>query len=153
MYSYNYTDELQHYGVMGMKWGVRRNSLKAYSKASAKADKLNSKKASKNFEVERLRKKLAAAEAASIKSNTKAEKWMHKMDKVFSEKNLSKIEAKHIKNGEKFLRKAVEAEEPYDSAVNRNKSDKHYKEAENVKRLRTDRNEAMNYYELERRKK
>ena len=35
------TNELQHYGVLGMKWGVKRNPTKAYIKASKKRDRLN----------------------------------------------------------------------------------------------------------------
>ena len=36
-------NELRHYGVLGMKWGVRRNSSKTYAKASKKLSKLDKK--------------------------------------------------------------------------------------------------------------
>ena len=36
-------DELKHYGVLGMKWGVHRNPQRAYEKATKKLYKLNKK--------------------------------------------------------------------------------------------------------------
>ena len=36
-------EELYHYGVMGMKWDVRKNPAQAYEKASKKMTKLNNR--------------------------------------------------------------------------------------------------------------
>ena len=57
--------ELMHYGVIGMKWGVRRgNTAKAYEKASKASYK-------------------------AVKKAQKAQKWYSKMEKTFSKTDIS----------------------------------------------------------------
>lgn len=36
-------EDIEHYGVFGMKWGVKHDAAKAYSKASAKKTRLDRK--------------------------------------------------------------------------------------------------------------
>jgi hypothetical protein len=101
------SDELRHYGVIGMKWGVRRgNSAQAYAKASKKLNRLDRKadravekaynkkskadrKASSFFASEKSARKAdfkaqKAQRKATVKAN-KARKWLHSMEKTFKD--------------------------------------------------------------------
>lgn len=118
--------ELQHYGVLGMKWGVRRgNASKAYYKATKKANKLNEKasrtrlksaklqdmalrkeaRARNEKQYRKARKKLYKANKVNLKSarlQKKAMKWEKKMEKAFAETKASDISPEHMKKGKKY---------------------------------------------------
>ena len=76
-------DELMHYGVIGMKWGIRRGRIaQSYTKAVAKRDKLNKKvEVRKNQARKATIKANTGASAKYKKLQTKADEYQRKADK------------------------------------------------------------------------
>ena len=105
--------DLYHYGVPGMRWGVRQNPQKVYLKALNKANKLQKRafilqeKASNAQEKARKSRygitdigrtvwknrqiKSGKALRKADKASRKAEKWVGKMNRIFTDFPLSAI--------------------------------------------------------------
>jgi hypothetical protein len=119
-------DDIRHYGVIGMKWGVRRgNYSKTYAKSSKKLKKLDEKAAKKRLESAKLAKKALAKEAnatsekqyrkarekqfkanklnlKSAKLQKKAMKFEKQMAKSFANVKIKDIEQKDLELGKKY---------------------------------------------------
>lgn len=103
--------ELKHYGVLGMKWGVRRGrTAEAYAKASKKLKKLDTKVEKQRKKAARKadraeateyspfssrRSKIKRAKQARTSSHNlarrikRAQRWYNKMEKTFAETDIS----------------------------------------------------------------
>lgn len=117
-------NELKHYGVLGMKWGVRRgNTAKAYYKASKKLSKLDAKVTKAENKVikrsakydnalssafatnrrqEKASQKVTKAAAKYRKRLRKANKWYKSMEKTFTNTDI-KMSSEQVQQGKKYL--------------------------------------------------
>ena len=126
----NGTPSLQHYGILGMKWGVRHDPRRAYEKASNKARKYQKKidkyttKANKKFSqgvsksggMFSSQKGAAKAFAKSSKYSRKAlskaqkgAKWIDRMKKEFAKQSVVSIDPAIIKLGESYTNRITTA--------------------------------------------
>lgn len=113
------TNYLKHYGVIGMKWGVRKNPTRALEKSSRKMDKLNKKK-------NRLLEKSSTASMHASQAHAKSEHMKLKQSKDDYRQLKGSMFAKSERAKQKLNMQAADAQAKYDKA--NKKADKAYKD-------------------------
>lgn len=163
MWQYNYTaaysydqNTLQHYGKLGMKWGVRHSPAVAYAKAVKRKTKLQKKATSARLKAGNrthfhltgfgmARERNAVRKAR--KAQYKLDKWNKAMGKTFSDKTLNKAERKFTAKGDKIaaevkligaydIRKAERLKRKRDDMYNRAQEIRNFRKRIRNKRLR-----------------
>lgn len=121
MCKYN-NNEIYHYGVIGMKWGIRRgNAAKSYAKGVKKLKKYEKKedkfikksdklavKGTGITEISRARRQKSAEFGAKARGyRLKGKKFYRKMEKVFAEVPISKLNKQDLEYTKNYLKKYI----------------------------------------------
>lgn len=123
---------LEHYGVLGMKWGVRKDPEKAYRKSMNKLSRLDKKVAKREFKSAKLlmkstkkeekafrttnekryvkrtakalkyKRKSAKQLYKSKKAQKKAKEWVDSMNEYFANTSINSISTDDIALGKKY---------------------------------------------------
>lgn len=117
MWEYNYTDELYHHGVKGMKWGVRRTKAQLGHKVSR-----GLKRTKKRFvDAVQARRAQSAAKSAAKKEAARSPKDMSdnelrekrnrlqlERDVLDLQRQISSLTPRHISTGEKVAKSIMQ---------------------------------------------
>lgn len=123
--------ELEHYGVLGMRWGYRKDPDRAYKKSMKKLkklDRISTKTGRKAYRLEkkadkeskkkkpgsaikktlRRRKKASRYSERSLRYTKKAIRWVKEMDDVFANTELSSITESELNLGRYYCMKLMD---------------------------------------------
>lgn len=114
----SYEEFLTHYGVKGMKWGVRKNTTRslsrAFRKASTKQTRLTNRanklaKKGAKLQIRGVKRgntkthfKGLRAQYKSAKVQQKADRWEKAMRETFADVEMSSISEKSLEKGAQF---------------------------------------------------
>lgn len=97
----DYNNYLSHYGVVGMKWGVRHNTQKAYDKAVKKRNKMTEKALMYRAKSDKLKNVQDVSASKYVKYRTKMGKYDLARYNRLTERGRKKAEAKYHKYEQK----------------------------------------------------
>lgn len=97
-------DELYHYGVLGMKWGVRKNPERAYSKATEKSQALYARTQDLSKKADSQSNKARKARSRYIRATNKAASATTDAEREASAKRIAKTARNVVKADRRYAK-------------------------------------------------
>lgn len=105
-----FISELKHYGVLGMKWGVRRNPQKAYQKSIKKLKRIDASSNKSSSRSAKINLKSAKVGMQRSKFEQKAYRAIGRTKRQKLENRARKLSAKEARLRKKAAQQALKSE-------------------------------------------